>query len=57
MYSAELLGPYGTIRVHDIVYVIERPSFLELLYMESWGVLNGAYHCCLSIPGKVILVP
>jgi hypothetical protein len=57
LYSARIKGPKGTIEIHDIVWIADRQDLLEIFYLESWAVLNGAYHCCLSIPGKVLLIP
>jgi len=53
----EITGPHGTIRLMDLVWVTDREDILEIYYWEAWAVLNGAYHCCLSIPGKVSLLP
>jgi hypothetical protein len=55
--TAVLLGPYGCIQIHDLVWCpADRQDLLEIYYWESWAVLNGAYHCCFSIPGKVSLL-
>lgn len=55
-YTARLLGPRGMIEIRDLVWITDRSDILEIYYWESWAVLQGAYHCCLSIPGKVLLI-
>lgn len=55
-YTAEILGPKGTIRIQDIVWITDRQDLLEIFYWESWAVLQGAWHCCLSVSGKVLLI-
>lgn len=55
-YSADIQGPQGTIRLTDLVWIVDRQDILEIYYWEAQAVLNGAYHCCLSIPGKVTLL-
>ena len=57
LYRARIQGPEGCIEIRDLVWVTDRPDLLEIYYWESWAVLNGAYHCCFSIPGKVLLIP
>jgi hypothetical protein len=50
-------GPVGVIEIYDLVWCPkDRQDILEIYYWESWGVLQGAYHCCFSIPGKVTLL-
>jgi hypothetical protein len=50
-------GPVGVIRICDLVWCpADRPDLLAIYYWESWAVLNGAYHCCFSLPGKVTLL-
>jgi hypothetical protein len=56
LWLARIRGPYGVIEIRDLVWVIDRQDLLEIYYRESWAVLNGAYHCCFSIPGKVLLI-
>lgn len=56
LYTAVIEGPVGAIQIHDLVWLVDRPDILEIYYWESWAVLQGAYHCCLSIPGKVELL-
>ena len=56
-WRARIHGPRGTIEIVDLVWIIDRQDLLEIYYWESWAVLNGAYHCCLSWPGKVQLLP
>jgi hypothetical protein len=55
-YCAVISGPVGRIEIHDLVWIVDRQDLLECYYWESWGVLQGAYHCCFSIPGKVQLL-
>jgi hypothetical protein len=55
-YTAQITGPKGTIEIRDIVWIADREDLLKIIYWESWAVLQGAYHCCLSIPGKVLLI-
>ena len=51
-------GPMGMILIRDLVWMpVDRQDLLEICYWEAWAVLQGAYHCCLSIPGKVALLP
>ena len=57
LYLAQIRGPYGVIEIRDLVWVTDRQDLLEVYYRESWAVLQGAYHCCFSIPGKVSLLP
>ena len=50
-------GPVGVIRICDLVWCPpDRLDLLEIYYWEAWAVLNGAYHCCFSLPGKVSLL-
>jgi hypothetical protein len=57
LWLAVIKGPVGSIEIRDLVWVVDRADILDLYYWESWGVLQGAYHCCFSIPGKVTLLP
>jgi hypothetical protein len=57
LYTAEISGPRGTIRMMDLVWITDRSDILEIYYWQAWAVLQGAYHCCFSIPGKVLLLP
>ena len=56
LWTAVILGIHGSIEIRDLVWVTDRQDLLECYYWESWAVLNGAYHCCFSIPGKVSLL-
>ena len=56
LYTAEIQGPKGTIEIHDLVWVVDRQDLLEIYYWEAVMVLDGGYHCCLSVPGKVKLL-
>ena len=50
-------GPVGVILIHDLVWCPpDRQDLLEISYWESYAVLQGGYHCCFSIPGKVQLL-
>jgi len=55
--TAVISGPAGTIEIKDLVWITDRVDILECYYWQSWAVLQGSYHCCLSIPGKVSLLP
>jgi hypothetical protein len=55
-YLARIQGPKGTIELSELVWITDRKDILEIYYWESWAVLQGAYHCCLSIPGRVLLI-
>ncbi len=57
LFQCDIKGTKGTIRIKDLVWVEDRQDLLEIYYWESWAVLQGAYHCCFSIPGKVLLIP
>ena len=57
LWCAVIAGPAGSIEIRDLVWIVDRADILELYYWESWSVLQGAYHCCWSIPGKVTLLP
>ena len=51
-------GPCGVILIRDLMWMPnDRMDLLEIYYWESWAVIQGAYHCCFSIPGKVTLLP
>ena len=56
-YRAVIDGPQGRIELRDLVWIVDREDILEIYYWESWAVLQGAYHCCFSLPGKVTLLP
>jgi hypothetical protein len=55
-YLARIQGPKGTIELRDLVWIVDRDDLLEIYYWQAWAVLQGAYHCCLSIPGRVLLI-
>jgi hypothetical protein len=54
--TVEIQGPAGLIEIRDLVWIIDRQDLLECYYWQAWAVLQGAYHCCFSIPGKVTLL-
>lgn len=56
LWQAQVKGPIGTIEMRDLVWIVDRQDLLEIYYWEAWAVLQGAYHCCWSIPGKVQLL-
>lgn len=56
-YEVIISGPKGRVRICDLVWIVDRQDLLEVNYWSAWGVINGIYHCCLSIPGKVALLP
>ena len=55
-YTAVIQGPVGRIQITELVWIVDRQDLLEVYYWEAWSVLQGGYHCCLSIPGKVQLL-
>jgi hypothetical protein len=57
MTTVSIQGPMGVIRIHDLVWCpADRMDLLEIYYWESYAVLQGGYHCCFSLPGKVTLL-
>jgi hypothetical protein len=56
LYYCEIQGRRGRIAIHDLVWVVDRQDLLEIYYWEAVMVLDGGYHCCLSVPGKVVLL-
>jgi hypothetical protein len=55
--TVTIKGPMGVIRICDLVWCPpDRLDLLEIYYWESYTVLQGGYHCCFSIPGKVELL-
>jgi hypothetical protein len=57
LYTVIIRGPEGRIQIQDLIWCVDRQDILEIYYWEAWAVLKGAYHCCLSLPGKVSLLP
>jgi len=57
LITAVIAGPQGRIRFNDLVWIVDRDDILDIYYWEAWGVMQGAYHCCFSIPGKIALLP
>ena len=56
--TVTIAGPKGVIEIRDLVWCpTDRQDLLEINYWSAWSVLQGAYHCCFSIPGKVLLIP
>lgn len=55
-YCARILGPQGVIEIQDLAWIADRQDLLEICYWQGIAVLNGVYHCCLSVPGKVKLL-
>jgi len=55
-YHAVIKGPQGSLLLTDLVWIVDRQDLLEIYYWEAWAVLQGAYHCCWSITGKVTLL-
>jgi hypothetical protein len=55
-YTAIIAGPKGRIQINQLVWIVDREDLLEIYYWNSWGALQGCYHCCFSIPGKVQLL-
>ena len=55
--TVKIQGPVGIIEIKNLVWLPnDRQDLLEICYWESWSVLQGAYHCCFSIPGKLTLL-
>lgn len=54
-YTATISGPMGCITVKELVWMADRPDLIAVIYWQGWAVINGAWHCCLSLPGKVSL--
>ena len=55
--TVTIQGPQGVIEIRNLVWLPkDRQDLVEICYWESWAVLQGAYHCCFSIPGKVTLL-
>jgi hypothetical protein len=55
--TVTIAGPCGVIRICDLVWCpADRQDLLEIYYWESYAVLQGGYHCCFSLPGKVELL-
>ena len=55
--TVTIQGPVGVIRIYDLVWCpADRQDLWEIYYWESYTVLQGGYHCCFSIPGKVELL-
>jgi hypothetical protein len=55
-YTCELEGAMGCILVQDLVWMEDREDLKDILYSQAWAVLQGSFHCCLSLPGKVQLL-
>jgi hypothetical protein len=56
-WTAIIEGPMGRLLLKDLVWITDRQDLLEINYWLAWGVLQGMYHCCFSLPGKVALLP
>ena len=55
--TVTIQGPVGAIRIYDLVWCpADRQDLWEIYYWESYAVLQVAYHCCFSLPGKVVLL-
>jgi hypothetical protein len=54
--TARILGPKGMVELRDLVWIADRADILELYYWQAQAVLAGAYHCCFSLPGKVLRI-
>lgn len=56
--TVQIEGPAGVIEIRDLTWMPEdRSDLVEICYWAAWAVLEGAYHCCFSLPGKVSLLP
>jgi hypothetical protein len=56
LWNCRIRGPKGTVEIRDLVWIRDRRDIVELYYWQSQAVLEGAYHCCFSIPGKVLRI-
>ena len=56
VYTARIQGPKGTLELRDLTWIVDRKDLLEDYYWSAWAVFQGVYHCCWSIPGKVLLI-
>lgn len=54
LYTARIKGPKGTLELRELVWIDD--NLLDCYYWSAWAVLEGAYHCCWSIPGKILLI-
>ena len=54
--TAVISGPCGTIEIRELLWCVDREDILEGYYWQAWAVIQGAYHCCFSIPGKLTLL-
>jgi hypothetical protein len=55
--TVRIQGPAGVIEIQDLVWCpANRQDLWEIYYWEAYAVIQGAYHCCFSIPGKVTLL-
>jgi hypothetical protein len=56
--TVRIQGPRGLIEIQQLVWCPQnRQDLLEIYYWSAYAVVQGAYHCCFSIPGKVSLLP
>lgn len=56
--TVTIQGPVGRILIRDLTWCPpDRQDLLMIYYWQSWATLQGAYHCCFSLPGKVTLLP
>ena len=53
LWRLYIKGPAGNIYANDIVSVLDRYDYIDLLYWEMIAVRDGHYHCCLS--GKTFI--
>lgn len=56
LWTAVIMGSFGRLRLHDIVWIMDRQDLLGEYYWSAVLVLQGGYHCCWSLPGKVELL-
>lgn len=55
-WDCVIQGPGGRIQMCDLMWVEDRRDLVEMYYWDAWSVIQGNYHCCLSVPGKVSLL-
>ena len=56
LYNAVVKGPVGSIEMRELTWIVDRQDLLSIYYWEAWAVVQGGYHCCWSIPGKIKLL-
>lgn len=55
-FSAVIQGDHGVVLLRDLVWIADRLDIVELYYTQAVAVLMGEPHCCLSRPGKLLML-